>query len=104
MHHLSTGLAVVSLLFATAPHALDDIKELLGSLRKADGAARCLKTMALVWQVHYSFSSYAAMLVHVEVVNDEITVNRACLPLPRLLSMRSMPPAANVTARCRSNR
>jgi hypothetical protein len=50
MHHLSTGLAVVSLLFATAPHALDDIKELLGSLRKADGAARCLKTMALVWQ------------------------------------------------------
>ena len=29
MHHLSTGLAVVSLLFATTPHALDDIKELL---------------------------------------------------------------------------
>jgi isoquinoline 1-oxidoreductase beta subunit len=26
--------------------------------------------------VHYSFSSYAAMLVHVEVVNDEITVHR----------------------------
>ena len=29
MHHLSTGLAVVSLLFATAAHALDDIEELL---------------------------------------------------------------------------
>jgi len=29
MHHLSTGLAVVSLLFATAAHALDDIEELM---------------------------------------------------------------------------
>jgi len=29
MHHLSTGLAVVSLLFATAAHALDGIEELM---------------------------------------------------------------------------